>query len=296
MSEKLFIGTSGWSYPDWVGIVYPRQRPRGFSGLDFLSDLFDAVEVNSSFYRPPTARVAAAWLRRVQRNPRFLFTAKLWKRFTHERDEYWTAADVELFKEGLRPLVEAGKLGAVLMQFPWSFSASPAHMDWLGRLADAFSDLPLVVEVRHVSWNSEEPMAFLRTHHLNFCNIDQPHSPEGLGRTNTATGPIAYYRFHGRNRQAWFRKDAGRDERYNYLYSEEEMSPWVKDIASMLDDADRIFVMNNNHYRGQAVANALQLKAHFGAQKVAVPESLTQNFPVLKGIAVPRPGQRFLDF
>jgi len=296
VSQKLFIGTSGWSYPDWRGAVYPERRTAGFSELSYLADLFDAVEINTSFYRPPAPRMSESWVAKVDRNPRFRFTAKLWRRFTHERTQPWTGSEVAQFADSVRPLQEAGKLGAVLVQFPWSFSATAANRDWLARVADAFEELPLVVEVRHISWRAEEPLGFLRERRLGFCNIDQPHFPKNIGRTNIATGPTAYYRFHGRNKQAWFSKDAGRDERYNYLYNADELAPWADEIDSMRDDVNRIFVMTNNHYRGQAAVNALQLKARLTGDRVKVPQPLLDAYPALKPIAAPMPGQRFLDF
>lgn len=296
MSAELFVGTSGWSYADWQGVVYPAKRFSGFHELSYLANVFDTVEVNSSFYRPPTARMSESWLRRIGANPKFLFTAKIWQRFTHERSTRWTPQDVETFREGIRPLHEAAKLGALLVQFPWSFPATPPNIDWLARIDDAFPEHPLVVEVRHVSWMEDGPLDFLRERRLSFCNIDQPHSTMSIGPTSLRTGALAYYRFHGRNRQAWFDKKAGRDERYNYLYSQEELEPWAKDIEAMMDDANRIFVMNNNHYRGQAAVNALQLKARLSGTKVAVPEPLLSAYPVLESIAAPRRGQRFLDF
>lgn len=283
--KNIFIGTAGWSYPDWAGAVYPLQRPRGFSELSYLAQYLDAVEINMSFYRPPRPAMAEKWLRQVAKKPGFLFTAKLWERFTHERDKPWTAAEVGEFKAGLEPLAEAGRLGALLLQFPWSFRADPASHDWLSRLADEFREFPKVVEVRHASWGSEENWEFLRSRGLNFCNIDQPRVGASLGMTNVATGPIAYYRFHGRNREAWFAKDAGRDERYNYLYSTAELAPWVEDILFMAQRVEKLFVMNNNHYRGQAVVNALQMKSSLARRKVPAPAELLEHYPVLKEVA-----------
>jgi uncharacterized protein YecE (DUF72 family) len=144
-----------------------------------------------------------------------------------------------------------------------------------------------VVEVRHASWDSQESREFLRRTGLNFCNIDQPHSRNSIGPTSVATGPIAYYRFHGRNAQAWFARDAGRDERYNYLYTGDELAPWAGNIAAMALEVQKLFVMNNNHYRGQAVVNALQLKAAISGRRVRVPEPLAEQYPALKDIAAP---------
>jgi len=194
---------------------------------------------------------------------------------------------VEQFKSGIRPLREANRFGALLMQFPWSFTAGEPSRDWLRRLSEAFGEFPCVFEVRHASWDSPESREFLRRAGLNFCNIDQPPSRSSIGPTSFATGPIAYYRFHGRNAQAWFARDAGRDERYNYLYTGDELAPWAENIAAMAKEVQKLFVMNNNHYRGQAVVNALQLKSALSGRKVRVPELLAEQYPVLKEIAAP---------
>jgi len=283
--EKFYIGTSGWSYDDWKGVVYPAEKHRGFSELAYLAEFFDAVEVNTSFYRPPSPSYCRKWLRDVESNERFRFTMKLWQRFTHEREERWSEWDVEVFKTGIEPIADAGRLGALLVQFPWSFAATDANLEWLQSIADAFRDYPLVVEVRHISWLSKECLEFFRANNLNFCNIDQPHTRNSIGHTNIATGSIAYYRFHGRNYKAWFSRDAGRDERYNYLYSERELSPWIRDMEEMEKRIEQIYVMTNNHYRGQAPVNALQIKAALTGRKVKVPPTLIEHYPILKRIS-----------
>jgi uncharacterized protein YecE (DUF72 family) len=287
MTQNIYIGSAGWSYPDWEGVVYPSQRPRGKTELAYLADYLDAVEINTSFYRPPSAAMAEKWVKQVAGKPGFLFTAKLWQRFTHERERPWTAPEIAQFKEGIRPLREANRFGALLMQFPWSFTAGEPSRDWLSRLSEAFGEFPCVLEVRHASWDSPESREFLRTAGLNFCNIDQPRARSSIGPTSFATGPIAYYRFHGRNAQAWFARDAGRDERYNYLYTGDELAPWAENISAMAKEVQKLFVMNNNHYRGQAVVNALQLKSALSGKKVRVPEPLAEQYPVLREIAAP---------
>ena len=292
----IHVGIAGWSYPDWAGIVYPATRPRGFSELAYLSRYVDAMEINSTFYRPAAPASADKWLRHVEDRPDFLFTAKLWQRFTHQREQAWSDRDVRQVADGMEPLREAGRLGALLMQFPWSFKASDAERDWLARLSDAFRPFPCVVEVRHSSWDNEDSRDFLKRQGLNFCNIDQPQIGASIGPTNVATGPVAYYRFHGRNAKAWFDPEAGRDNRYNYLYQPAELAPWVDDIRQMVDRAQRLFVMTNNHYQGQEVVNALQLKAALEDRRVPAPAPLVERFPVLREIAEPMVGQGRLGF
>jgi uncharacterized protein YecE (DUF72 family) len=143
------IGPAGWSYKDWWGIVYPARKPRGFSELTYLAEYFDTVEINVTFYRPIPAKTAAAWLDKTKAYPRFRFTAKLWRGFTHERDA--TAAHEQEFKDGFAPMLEQDKLGALLLQFPWSFRNTPENRDYLSRLNERFAEFPRVLEVRHGS-------------------------------------------------------------------------------------------------------------------------------------------------
>jgi len=291
---RVYVGTSGWSYPDWEGVVYPRRRAGSRGDLAYVAEFLDAVEINTTFYRPPRPAYCAKWVRDVSERPDFLFTLKLWRRFTHEREAPWQPGDVRAFREAIRPLTEAGRVGAALMQFPWAFPRTQEHEDWIRRLAEAFADLPLVVEVRHVSWGGPEGAEFFRNAGLNFCNIDQPTSRQSVGRTNVHTGEVAYYRFHGRNAAKWFDRRAGRDARYDYLYSEAELAPWVKRITEMAERVGRIFVMTNNHYRGQSFVNALQVRSALLHRPVPVPAELREHYPVLNRIAAPAGGAESL--
>ena len=271
------VGVAGWSYPDWEGIVYPKT-PR-FDALSYLASFFDAIEINSSFYRIPTARTTASWAKRARVNPEFRFTLKLYKGFTHERTA--TADDERSFAEALRPLTEAGVLGAVLLQFPWSFKNDPESRDYLRAALERFRRCPLVVEVRHRSWDQPEFYAFLEERGVGFCNIDQPLIGRSLAPSERTTGPVGYIRLHGRNYRDWFREDAGRDARYDYLYTEEELDPWVEKISEVSQTASSTYVITNNHFRGQAVVNALQIRSRIEGHKVAAPPSLLEHYPVL---------------
>ncbi len=283
---EVYVGASGWSYADWKGVVYPKG-PGKLNELEFIAHYFDTVEINTSFYRPPNPRYCLKWMRDVEANPRFRFTAKLWQRFTHERAEKWTSDEAVLFKKGLAPLQESGKLGVVLVQFPWSFANNEDSRDWLRAVADEFKEFPLAVEVRHITWLSDESMDFLKTNSLNFCNIDQPVTRNSIGPTSIATGPIAYFRFHGRNRQAWFSKDAGRDDRYNYLYSDRELAPWIQKVRQMEGQVRELYLMMNNHFKGQAPANALEILAALTGGPVRIPPPLLEAYPRLAKIQAP---------
>ncbi len=264
---EIRVGPAGWSYEDWKGKVYPDPPPPGFDSLSYLSRFFDFLEVNSSFYRPPSPRMSEGWARRTPRG--FVFAAKAWGKFTHDEAGF-SPAEARLFLEGLAPIQSAGKLGAILLQFPWFFRDTAEARDRIRRAADALrGGAPLAVELRHRSWLGA--LDFLRDQGLSFCNIDQPASSAAITGTRHVTGPVAYVRLHGRNAEAWFSRRAGRDEKYDYLYSPEELSGWVE--ASRTMRADRVFVVTNNHYRGKAVVNALQIRRALG-MPVEVPPAL----------------------
>lgn len=283
----LRFGTAGWSYPDWQGIVYPQPRPPGFQELPYLARLFSVLEINSTFYRPPSARVSERWVRQVQPFPDFRFTAKLWSRFSHEATTL-QAGEIDLFREGLAPLKEAGILSALLLQFPWSFRKEKANGIRLLRIFEAFSDYPLVLEVRHASWDDEVVRDFLRKHQVGFCNLDQPVIGESHPPSAHVTSEIGYFRFHGRNYDHWFRENAGRDQRYDYLYSQEEiksLEPMIKEIATK---ARETIVIGNNHFQGQAPCNILELQQLVTGSTPPIPTELRERFPSLKALLSPQ--------
>lgn len=283
-TTEVRVGPAGWSYEDWKGIVYPEGMPRSQHPLAYLARYFDTVEINTTFYHPPNPRYCEGWVRKVNANPRFRFTAKLWQRFTHERGAWPTDAEVAMVTEGFRPLLECGLLGAVLVQFPWGFKRVPAEREWLARVLDTFAEFPLALEIRHASWNRAEVFDALRERHVAFCNIDQPMFSKSLPATDAVTSKVGYVRLHGRNAGDWFREDAGRDDRYNYLYSEDELQPWIAKIERMRQQADRVYVVTNNHYRGQAVVNAFELKYGLGERELEVPSPLLEVYPRLSRV------------
>ena len=271
------FGVAGWDYKDWWGPVYPVPRPRGFDPLGFLARFIDTVEINSTFYRPASAKSAMSWVRRVADNPRFRFTAKLYQRFTHQRDEAWTRNDVEEVKAGLAPLLEADRLGCVLIQFPWSYKRDDASREWLDDLVRAFSDFPLAVEVRHSSWNVPEFYAALRERGIGAVNIDQPVFRHSIKPGAEVTSGVGYVRLHGRNYGNWFRDSAESHERYDYLYTKEELREWLDRIHEVAERAQETYVITNNHYRGQAPANALMMQKMSGGEP-DVPAELAAAF------------------
>src|SRR6476646_8122481 len=272
MSEhRIRVGVAGWSYTDWEGTVYPKHGSK-FDHLAYLADFFDTIEINSPFYRIPPPSHATSWVRRVAANPEFMFTTKVFRGFTHEKNAL-VAADVKALRNYLDPLMNANRLGAILLQFPWSFKNSAESCEKLEKLFRAFDAYPKALEVRHATFQNEEFFRFLEEHNVAFVNVDQPLFHDSVKPAEVTTGPIGYVRFHGRNYEKWFAHEESW-ERYNYLYSKDELEPWIGRIEKMAESRDT-FVITNNHFRGQAVVNAADIKESLG-QGGKVPEQLKE--------------------
>jgi uncharacterized protein YecE (DUF72 family) len=279
----VLVGPAGWSYTDWEGIVYPHHKPHGFHEAAYLAQFFDTIEINTSFYSPLRAEVVKTWAQRVAFNPNFKFSAKLWKRFTHERNA--NLQDEKTFKQGLAPLMNLGRLGALLLQMPWSFRNTPENHDYLSGLVMQFMEFPLALEVRHSSWNKPEVFEWLAGLGVGFCNIDQPVIGQSIAPSARATAPVGYVRLHGRNYEHWFTSNEHPEERYNYLYSLTELEPWVARIRNIAQQTEVTIVITNNHFQGKAIANALQLISLLRNQPVRMPETLREFYPELEKIA-----------
>jgi uncharacterized protein YecE (DUF72 family) len=305
-NADVHIGPAGWSYEDWKGTVYPDPEPPRFRPPAFLAQYFNAIEINTTFYHQPNPGYCYRWLKDVADRKDFLFTVKLWQGFTHEQEiagvdarptgevegphsateragspaevrrggrrrQRWTEHDVELFRSCIGPLVKAGRLGALLMQFPWSFRHSPDSEDYLRELVGKFSDMPLVLEVRHKGWLEHEAIEFIESLGVGFCNIDQPAFAQNLPLTTFGFGPVGYLRLHGRNYENWFARGAGRDARYDYLYKAAELDEIQAAMEKIAERVERMFVIANNHYRGQAVATGIQLIERLTGEHIEPP-------------------------
>lgn len=281
------IGPAGWSYPDWRTIVYPKRKPRGFRELEYLAQFFDTVEINTSFYNPLRPGVVKEWIRQVEHNQNFIFTAKLWQGFTHDRSG--APEDERTFKEGIAPLAETKRLGALLLQFPWSFKNDLENRQYFADLCRRFREYPLVLEVRHSSWNKPEILEMLTELGVGFCNIDQPVIGRSIKPTENVTAAVGYVRLHGRNYKEWFASNENPGQRYNYLYGMEELDPWIDRIRHIARQSKITFVITNNHARGKAVANGLQLMALVTGHAAHVPESLVKEYPDLTPIITVTP-------
>jgi uncharacterized protein YecE (DUF72 family) len=297
-SHQVRIGTAGWSYKDWDGIFYPSgMQRRKTHPLEYLARFFDTTEINTSFYGPLKPELAKLWCRKVAVvNPSFLFTAKLYRAFTHSPlavMEPTSAATIRptdedeiRTREGLDALAGEGRLGALLIQFPVSFKNTSLNREYLERLLRQFIEYPRVVEVRHSSWNDAATLASFTEKSVAFCNIDQPLVGRSLAPTEHVTAPIAYVRLHGRNYSEWFDSD-NRNDRYNYLYKQKELEGWKERIENVAERAQTTYVIANNHFESKAGVNALELKAMVSGKRVAAPPTLIRRYPELRKFADP---------
>ncbi len=263
---NIYIGTSGWSYPKgegtWKGYFYPAGK---INELEYYSQFFNTVEINSSFYRPPDPGFVYNWARRVPTG--FLFAVKLWQKFTHPKmykeatgeEAVIAQSDVDRFKKSLEPLVKYGKLGALLAQFPPSFKNDEHGQQILGAVAKAFGEYKLAVELRHRSWSDDEGTArFLREHNMAWVQVDEPKFSTSVAAEVPATADMAYFRFHGRNAKDWWTGDS--ETRYRYLYSPEEIAGLADRVRAAGEKARMLFAFFNNHWQAYAPRNANDLK------------------------------------
>lgn len=284
----IYIGTAGFSYKDWEGVVYPTDlKRRKLHPLEYLAQFFDCCEINTSFYGHIRPHVGKDWCKKAGAvNSNFQFTAKLYQGFTHVPQGSKapspfaltvSAKDEKLAREGLDSIAEEGKLGAVLIQFPMSFKNADDTRDYLFALIARFTEYPLVVEIRHESWNDPEILAQLVKKGVGFCNIDQPRLGRSIRGTEHVTAPVGYVRLHGRNYKEWFQSDFSRD-RYNYLYKRSELEGWKDKITNIAQQAEKTFAVANNHNHGQAAVNALELKNMLSGKKVSAPKPLVEHY------------------
>ena len=281
------VGPAGWSYADWSGPVYPRREPGGFQRLAHIARFVQAVEINSSFYGLPRASNATKWCETIAGSPSFRFTAKLLRSFTHEampRDEVVWNDLAAGFKAGIAPLHRAGRLAALLVQFPVTFQFGTVEVDRLHRIHALFSDLPLALEVRHSSWFEPQGLNVVGGLGYSLVHIDLPHSWDHPPEWHRATGPVGYLRLHGRNSKDWFRRGAGRDARYDYLYTEAEIEEQARRAERIAQDCDETYVITNNHFQGKAMVAALQFMHALSGEAPAAPAELMAAYPQLDSV------------
>ena len=310
----LRIGTSGWNYPSgegrWNGLFYPSTRSKkagtaNFDELAFYADHFDTVEVNTTFYGQPRPEVTQGWVNRTPGG--FTFSMKLYQKFTHPKMFReaalksapgaegplldWlaqvTPSDVDDFRRGIEPLAEAGRLGALLAQFPASFKDSPASRDYLAQLLRAFGDYPIAVELRHRSWSDAigDTLTMLNAFGAAWVQIDEPKFRFSI-RQNFLPNVTSFYymRLHGRNAAQWWRHDKSED-RYNYLYSAGELHEFSEIAGAANELVKKSYLYTNNHFSSKSVVNALMLKAQLGQPiEGEYPPELVERYPEIAGL------------
>jgi len=322
-AAKLFIGTSGYSYPDWKGTMYPPSLKREVHSatpeLTYLSRYFNLCEINATFYRNFEPQIAKKWCDAIE-NPGFEFAIKANQVFTHaagtkpsERKAptsveslKYTQTNLDETRRFLDVMAERDRLAVVLFQFPVSFKFTTknkqgepvrqeGNWDHVADVLNALKDYPKAIEFRHETWDDPWVLSALREHETAWVNIDEPRLGASLHDTEYVTAPLAYLRLHGRNYKKWF-NSKNRDERYDYLYSREELAPIAKSLRSMQKkvereltrrEAKKIIAATNNHYKGQAAVNAIDLKALLGVKDNPVPEQLAKTYPQLGGSSEP---------
>lgn len=262
---NILIGTSGFSYDDWLGPFYPEGLAPA-AMLPFYAKNFKAVEINFTYYQMPGSQSISGLERKTPAG--FTFCLKAHKSMTHEisRDPAEAGEIFHRFRQALFPLVDAGKLGCVLLQFPWGFKYSHENLEYLCFAREALGDLPAVVEFRNAGWVKEEVFSFLSGLNFGFCCVDEPRLRGLIPPVARVTSDLAYLRFHGRNATRWWKHDEPW-ERYDYLYSPAELQEWIPAILKLSAQAKTTFVFFNNHHAGQAVINARIL-----AELLAAPE------------------------
>jgi uncharacterized protein YecE (DUF72 family) len=293
--SKIYIGPAGWAYKDWDGTVYPAQIKKEKHPVEYLARFFDLIEINTSFYGHIRPELGRFWCRKAKAvNPDFLFTAKLNRAFTHSpiavvestsaKTIHFTDKDEDDAKAGLNSIAEEGMLGALLMQFPISFKNTYENREHLELLIRQFREYPLVVEVRHASWQNEGILRYFAEKNVAFCNIDQPILGDAVTPSEHVTSGIGYVRLHGRRYDQWFEPEKSSD-RYDYLYKPGELEDWKTNIENVAKKAKVTFVVANNHFEGKAPANALELKSMIVGKKVKAPETLVRTYPRLEAIS-----------
>jgi len=302
---SLRVGTSGWNYPrgrgTWNGLFYPlrTERPRNFDELRFYAERFNTVEVNSTFYGQPRATATLGWVKRTP--PGFEFALKLYQKFTHPSlttdKSPVSAADIDEFKAGIEALAAGGRLGPLLAQFPASFKDSPEAREYLDWLLRTFREYSVAVELRHKSWSDEAPAIFdlLHEHGAAWTQIDEPKFRFSIRQDLMPNVKTFYYmRLHGRNAEQWWEHEQSED-RYNYLYSEEELKPFADAVRTARALVKKQYIFLNNHFAAQSVADAAVLR-HMLDEPVEtpMPAELVARYPMLEGKVATLPPSRLL--
>lgn len=251
----FYCGTCGFSYDDWAGYYYPGKLPRK-NWLSYYAQEFNALELDSTYYALPRRSVMESLAMKTGEG--FLFSVKAHQEMTHIRQQ---GADAfKAFINVIQPLVEVGKMGCVLAQFPYSFTCSDPNRDYLARFRDYLINVPLVVEFRNSGWLNDVTFSWMKSNNVGFCCVDEPALPKLLPPVAIVTGEIGYVRFHGRNAAKWWHHEQAW-ERYDYTYKREELVEWLPRIGQISKAARNTYIFANNHWRGQAVDTIRQVRS-----------------------------------
>jgi uncharacterized protein YecE (DUF72 family) len=287
---NIYIGTAGWSYKDWVPSFYPKAQTVNFDWLNYYASYFDIVEVNATYYAYLSPKTAEGWLKKTSDNGEFKFTIKLHQDFTHKK--VFSSQNSKAVIDNLDILAREDKLGGLLIQFPYSFGFNEAAINHITTLKEIFHDYNLFIEVRHISWNKPEVIKHFKEADLSLCIIDQPQISKSISFNPVVTNDKLYVRLHGRNVKSWFNsiqnfnKEQTYDEqsaRYDYLYSPGELIEIKNNINVVKDQVKTIYIIFNNHPKGNAVANAFEmLKCLNEKIKNGIPETILKSYPRLE--------------
>ncbi len=275
MSAEILIGCAGYSYDDWTGAFYPPGMPSN-KRLEYYARHFPVVEINYTYYRMPTKTSFAR--SRERTNGDVVFNVKLHQAFTHTRD--FGSDAVAEFVESVKPLIDDGIFGCLLAQFPFAFHLNKESLDWIEALREQFKQLPLAVEFRNGEWADQSVFAFLKERGLIFCIVDEPDLRGLMPPVTWVTSDTGYIRFHGRNAELWW-DPPDSSQRYNYLYDDDELAEWVKKIRRIQDECEKLYVIMNNHFSGNAVRNAKTLQLLLGLESPPLEDHRTGEQGVL---------------
>jgi uncharacterized protein YecE (DUF72 family) len=289
---KLFIGTAGWSYKDWVPDFYPKSQSKSFDWLTYYSQYFNVVEVNASYYAYQSPASVISWIDKVDGFSEFCFTVKLHQDFTHKKN--FTGENIKAVKTNLDLLAKAERLGGLLIQFPYSYTFNNASVDYIRELNEIFQNYNRFLEVRHSSWNNKEAYAFLKELDISICTIDQPQIGQSVPFQPLITNDKAYFRFHGRNVEEWKKSISNygkeqtyeqQSERYKYLYSPGELSEIEQKIKEVYNKVREVYIIMNNHPSSYGVVNAFELLYMLTGKKgINIPGNLMKAYPRLQNI------------
>jgi uncharacterized protein YecE (DUF72 family) len=251
---EILIGTSGYSYTEWVGPVYPEGTKQS-EYLAYYSGLFPTLELNFSYYNMPKPQNLAKML--TDAGPYLTFSIKAHKTLTHEINPSLWENEAQKYLQAIEPMLGAGRLEAVLFQFPYSFKYSDENRLYLDKLLKYFKGVPKAVEFRKSDWFNQKVLDGMRKREVPLVSLDMPDLAKLPPSMDVVTAPIAYIRLHGRNNEAWWGKDE--HEKYNYLYTDSEINAWASRIERIVQQSKRVVVYFNNHPFGKAAKNAQTL-------------------------------------